>query len=196
MADANETFDAASVRRLLSALGNRLADAGAVAEIALYGGSALLFVTDLRETTRDVDYVRVAGDPSALRGAAAEVSRAAGVGDGWFSDAVEIFKSDDPDYRFLGDFPPERPGLRVFSASPEYVLSIKLMSMRSSLSSSDVSDVWSLLDACGVTAEGEALDLVERFFPGRGLARRNVLVLRDVLDAKERGQPYSREIGW
>lgn len=196
MADPNESLDAEALRGLLHDLGRRVADVGAVAEVALYGGSALLFVLDARRATRDVDYVMLEGDAAALSAAAADVGRDAGLSGDWFNDAVSIFASDVPDYRLLGDFPPDRPGLRVFSASPEYLLALKLTALRSSLETSDASDAWHLLDACGVEDEPGALAVVERFFPGRPLPRRNALVLADMMEARSAGRSFSRELAW
>lgn len=189
-------LDARAVRRLLFEIGNRIAEAGQTAEIAIYGGSALLLEVGAREATKDVDYVTLCGSDSLLLQAADEVASRYGLETGWLNDAVGIFISDKPDYRLVGDFPSERPGLRVFRASAEYMLAMKLMSMRSALESNDVRDVWDLVDRCGVSTADEARSFLARFYPGQRLPRRNSLILEDLFEAKGQGQEYSPALGW
>jgi hypothetical protein len=194
--DSLAVLDARRMRMLFNEIGRRFAERGQLAEIAVFGGSALILTFDYRDATRDIDYVRVSGDKGILKGIAEEVGRAEGLPVGWFNDAVSIFTSDTPDYRLVGDFPAARPGLRVFSASPRYVLAMKVMAMRSSLETNDMLDVWHLIDACGIRDAGEARELVAGFFPGKALPRRNELILADVFEAKDAGREYSRAIGY
>jgi len=59
---------------------------------------------------------------------------------------------------FYGDFPPENPGLRVFVASPEYIFAMKVLAMRSSLTSSDIEDIWNLWDELGIESCDQAVE--------------------------------------
>jgi len=189
-------FDAGRLRYLFGEIGRRLRERRQVAEIAVFGGSALVLTFDYREATRDIDYVPLVADPRALEEVASEIGQQENLPENWLNDAVRIFTSDTPDYRLVGDFPDGKPGLRVYSASPRYLLAMKIMSMRSSLETNDVLDVWNLIDACGVRNAEEAAALTKEFFPSKDIPRRNQLLLEDVFEAKGNNQAYSRAIGW
>lgn len=189
-------FDALELRKMLFEIGEKLAEEGAVAEIAIFGGSAMLLETETRNSTKDIDYVGLSGQVSILPKVANEVGDSYGLEPGWLNNAVEIFVSDEPDYRLVGDFPPEKPGLRVFRASADYLLAMKIMSMRSSLESNDLRDIWDLVDRCGVSTTEEACELLSRFYPNNKLSTRQTLLLDDLFEAKGLGQEYSRALGW
>lgn len=187
---------AEDIRMLLFEIGEALSSAGRMAEIAIYGGSALLLMGGSRNSTKDVDFVPVSGDDGALMKAAAEVGLRHGLEQDWLNDAVSIFVSESPDYRTVGDFPPERPGLRVFAASPHYLLAMKLMSMRSPFETNDFPDIWELADICGVADADEARKWLEGFYPDSPLPTHRSLILDDIFAAKAAGQDYDSRLAW
>lgn len=189
-------LDAELLRHLLFKLGEALASKGKIAEIAMYGGSALLLSINGREATKDVDYVSISGDTTDIQEASAEVGSHYGLSPNWLNDAVEIFISHKPEYQFIGDFPPENPGLRVLTATPEYILSMKLLSMRSSFESNDIQDIWLLVDHCGIDSLEKAETLLARYFPGEELPERHSGILEDVFAAKRAGDEYTPLLGW
>lgn len=189
-------LDAARLGTLLSDIGEALAREGVVAEIALHGGSAVMLAIGTRKSTRDVDYALISGDEGPLARAAEEAGRRHGMPDGWFNDAVAMFSSDSPDYELLGDFPPGSPGLKVFTATPRYLLAMKLLAMRSPFETNDLKDVWDLLDACGITHAEEAEEFLARFYPDERMPRHKALILKDLFEAKSAGQEYSPMLGW
>jgi len=193
---AEAILDAQRMRVLFNEIGKRFAARGQVAEIAVFGGSALILMFDFRESTRDIDYVQIKGGMREMATIAEDIAHREGLPQGWFNDAVRIFVSDRPDYRLLGDFPAANPGLRVFTASPRYVLAMKIDSMRSSLETNDIKDIWNLIDICEIADSEQARALYREFFPDKPLPKRNDLILEDIFDAKLGGQPYSRAIGY
>lgn len=185
-----------AVLAMLDDLGRRLTAKGIVGEIALYGGSALMLLYEFRQSTCDVDYVHITGNPIELEAHAKETAEKFGVPADWLNSSVEAFASDFADHRFFGDFPRTgKPGLRVFIASPEYLLAMKMMAMRNPVETMDFKDVWDLADRCGVTTAEEAKIFVEKFYP-RKLSRKNTLLIEDLFADKAAGKPYSPAIGW
>lgn len=184
------------IRALLFEIGEALSAQGLVAEIAVYGGSAILMAGGTRPSTKDVDFVPLSGDGKEFREAADRVGARHGLEPGWMNDAVSIFASETPDYRTVGDFPPERPGLRVFAASPQYLLAMKLMSMRSPFETNDFSDIWELADICGVRSADEAREWLGGFYPDSPLPAHRSLALDGIFAAKAAGQPYSTMLAW
>jgi len=194
--EAEAILDAQRMRILFNEIGKRFAARGQVAEIAVFGGSALILMFDFRESTRDIDYVQIKGGMREMATIAEDIGNREGLPQGWFNDAVRIFVSDRPDYRLLGDFPAANPGLRVFTASPRYVLAMKIDSMRSSLETNDIKDIWNLIDICEIADTEQARGVYREFFPDKPLPKRNDLILEDIFEAKLGGRPYSRAIGY
>src|SRR4051812_3648932 len=75
----------------LSALNNKLLDAGITGEICIFGGAAMVLAFDARKSTRDVDAIFV--PKGLLAKAAAEVGEAMGFPEGWLNDGVKGFVS-------------------------------------------------------------------------------------------------------
>ncbi|RWL23347.1 MAG: hypothetical protein EOR63_32190 [Mesorhizobium sp.] len=184
------------IRALLFEIGEGLSSEGLVAEIAIYGGSALVLVGGTRKSTKDMDFVSLSGDSEALRRVADTVGARHGLESGWLNDAVSIFASETPDYRTIGDFPPERPGLRVFAASPRYLLAMKLRSMRSPFETNDFPDIWELADICGIRSADEARDWLRGFYPDSPMPSHRSLILDDIFAAKAAGQAYDSRLAW
>ena len=180
----------------LETIGARMAEQHKMAEIVLYGGSAIALLFDYRPSTHDVDFTLRIGDRYPLYDIAMDVGLEQGLPPNWFNDAVAIFVSDNPETRILGEFPKNNPGIRVFTATPQYLLAMKLQSMRSSLESSDALDVWNLLDACGARTPDEALELARRFYPDKQVERRTELLLKDFFEAKQSNQDYDPLLSW
>lgn len=191
-------FNRETIQKWFSRMGELAEQEGRRFEIAVFGGSALALSFDWRESTHDVDYMPVQG---AERDIAALANRAADLlglpRDGLRPD-VSIFAAEYPELIPQGDYPPasDKGGLRVFVASPEYVLAMKVLAMRSSLETQDCRDVWHLLDACGITTAAEVTQLVQGFYPDDQVPVRNLRILEDILEAKAAGQEYRRDIGW
>lgn len=189
-------LDREQIIDLMSRVGEQLAAEGYIGEIAIYGGSALALLFDFRDSTIDIDYVPIQEDYGRIARAAKDVANELNLDQGWLNSAVEIFKSDYPDYQFFGEFPAENPGLRVFVASPQYILAMKMLSMRSSLETNDISDVWHLAKHNGIETFAQARTWFSKFFPQKKLPRRNELLLMDLFSALESGESYSAALGW
>ncbi len=73
---------------------------------------------------------------------------------------------------------------------------MKVLSMRSSLSSNDVEDLWNLWDELGIETAQQAIDLCRSFYPEKELPIRHVRILEDIESYKKNDKPYSPMIGW
>ncbi len=199
IAPEDRPFNLSTMRDLFAEMGRIAQDRQQTLEIAIYGGSALALCFNWRTSTADIDYMPV-------RGAEADIQEIAGLAaenlglplDGLRSD-VQIFASDFADIVQNGEYPAGMPdgfGLRVFTATSDYLLSMKLLSMRSSLETQDCRDVWHLIDETGVETVDEALDRIARFYPDQKAPIRHVRIAEDIFDAKRRGEGYSATLGW
>lgn len=192
-------FTPHTLQSLLSLMGTIAAERGQCYEIAVYGGSALALSFDWRVGTRDVDYMPVRGAESEIRALGNEAAARLGLPlDGLRSD-VSIFASEHAVCALQGEYPrahPEGHGLRVFTATPEYILAMKILAMRSSLETQDCRDVWHLLRVCGIESLEDASRLVRDFYPEQQIPIRNLRILEDVMAEQQAGRDYSPLVGW
>lgn len=197
MDNDTKPINRSDMRLLLSEIGQQLAAQGRIAEIAIYGGSALILQFDFRESSHDVDYLPLRGSRWALKAAAASVGRKHNLPSGWFNDQIVQNKlSPRPVTLPYGDFPSENPGLRVFVASPQYIFAMKVFAMRSSLMAQDVEDIWNLWSELGLEDTDTAINLCTQFYPGRELPKRHKLILQDIAEAKSINLPFDPLMGW
>ena len=141
--------------------------ANLVVEIAIYGGAALCLAFDTRAATRDVDVV-IRSATQFVRKAAREIARDEGWPEAWLNDGVKGFIAASEDLRLMREFSATgAEGLRIFVPSPEYLFAMKCMSMRAEGldGSHDISDIEALADIAGIADAGEALAIVESFYP-------------------------------
>jgi hypothetical protein len=192
-------FRLSTMRNLFSEMGRIAQDRQQTLEIAIYGGSALALCFDWRTSTADIDYMPVRGAEADIQEIAGIAARNLGLPEDGLRSDVQIFASDFAEIVQNGEYPAGMPdgfGLRVFTANPEYLLSMKMLSMRSSLETQDCRDVWHLIDEVGVKSADEALNYITRFYPNQQVPIRNVRILEDIFEAKQRGENYSATLGW
>jgi len=152
-------MDQAQIELLLRHLSELLTQRGVVGEIALYGGAAMVLAHRARLATKDVDAVFV--PKNEVYQAASEVAVACGAEKDWLNDAVKGFLSDRNETSLLLDL----PGLKVFVASPEYLLAMKCMSMRLGKEDTDLADVKFLMNHLKLQRAADVLELVSRYYP-------------------------------
>jgi hypothetical protein len=141
----------------LEALGAELAGDGVSGQIFVVGGAAMALAYSSRRVTRDIDAVF---EPKmAIYEAAARVAARLELPEDWLNNAVKGFlPGADPDALA---FPPI-PGIEVTTASPRFLLAMKLLAMRFG---EDDDDIRVLLRASGVRTVDEALSLLAQMYP-------------------------------
>jgi hypothetical protein len=138
-------------------LGEELTGQGVRGQIFIVGGAAMALAYSTRRVTRDID--AVFEPKSSIYTAAARVAEDLGLPEDWLNDAAKGFMpGSDEHARPL----PDVRGIEVTTASPRYLLAMKLMAMRFG---EDDEDIEVLLRACDLHSAGEALDLLERMYP-------------------------------
>jgi hypothetical protein len=127
----DKRLDRARIEQAFRIMGQYLLDRKVLGEIAIYGGSAILFQFDWRKTSQDVD-ARVISDSNhgLVIEAVREAAKQLDLPHSWLSESVSIYTRPDEgiaDRVFVGVYPsPERFGLRVTAAKPDYILAMKL----------------------------------------------------------------------
>jgi hypothetical protein len=163
-------LDRAKIEEAFRIMGNYLLDRKALGEIALYGGSAILFQFDWRWTSEDVD-ARILSDTThgLITQAAEAAARQLDLPRSWLSESVTMYTrrlEQEGDRIFIGTYPsPERVGLRVVAAKPTYILAMKLGALeRSTADDRDFEDAVALGAVCGTATEEALRDVYHQFF--------------------------------
>src|ERR1700736_5903238 len=153
----DQRLDRTRIEQAFRIMGQYLLDRKVLGEIAIYGGSAILFQFDWRKTSQDVD-ARVISDSNhgLVIEAVREAAKQLDLPHSWLSEIVSIYTRRDEgiaDRVFVGVYPsPERFGLRVTAAQPAYILAMKLSALeRSTIDDGDYQDAISLALVSGVS---------------------------------------------
>jgi len=187
----DKNFDRLALENALAELGRRAFNAGRTVEIVVYGGSALLLTLNRQINTGDVDAV-FEGNKDFIKRLAAEMAAEFGWDENWLNDGVKgwLSKRDaDPDVRALfKTYPSEdQPGLRVYTARPEYLFAMKCRAMRVGgiETNSDIDDIKLLARTIGIKNSQDALTLVEKFYPQNVLQPKTRLGLEEIFSNLE-----------
>jgi hypothetical protein len=182
---AAKPFDRASLNLAFERLGALAAKDDKVVEISVYGGSALVLTMDYRVATRDVDAVFEA-DRSFVREAAKIVADEFGWDEDWINDGVKGFlspKDAQEAKQLFRSYPNETgPGLRVFVAAPDYLFAMKSLAMRVGGvgEGQDIEDIRRLGSALGVESAGDAISIVERYYPAERISAKTKFGLEEI----------------
>ncbi|HUB35355.1 MAG TPA: DUF6036 family nucleotidyltransferase [Solirubrobacteraceae bacterium] len=150
-------FTRSRILAALRALGKELTDNGVRGQVFVVGGAAMALAYSTRRVTRDIDAVF---EPKALvYEAAAKVAEDLRLPEDWLNDAAKGFMPGaDQRARPV----PEVTGIEITTASPRYLLAMKLMAMRYG---EDDEDIEILLRECGLDSAEEALAVLEDLYP-------------------------------
>lgn len=169
------TLTKADIRRLLHLLDEELARRDTQGEIYLVGGAVMCLALNARDSTRDLDaYFK---PTTIVREAAVRVAARADVPTDWLNDAVKGFLGGRGEWQNYLDL----PHLRVFTATPAYLLAMKCAAMRLGEEFHDVDDVRYLLRYLNITTAADALAVVTRYFDESQLAPKTRLALEELL---------------
>jgi len=184
--NAEKRLDRDRIEQAFQIMGQYLLDRKVLGEIAIYGGSAILFQFDWRKTSQDVD-ARVISDTNhgLVIEAVREAAKQLHLPQSWLSESVSVYARRDEeaaDRVFVGVYPsPERVGLRVTAAKPAYILSMKLSALeRSTIDDRDFQEAISLALGCGVSTVDELRGVFRKFFPDQELSPVADLRMRDL----------------
>jgi Nucleotidyltransferase of unknown function (DUF6036) len=138
-------------------LGELAVEDGKVIDLAVYGGSCLILVSNFRTASDDVDAVAITDQNLIDR-----LARNDGVRT-YLSPAIAV-----PDaHELFATYPDEtRPGLRVYVPTTEYMLAMKLMALRIGPDGGkDLDDVVHLIRIVGLTDKTELVEFAAQFYP-------------------------------
>jgi hypothetical protein len=162
----------AELERAFTALGERLARRGVVADVFIVGGAAMALAYDATRVTRDVD-ARFVPHGIVLE-EASRVADELGLPRWWLNEQASVYISgkDDPGKRRVFD----HPGLRVMAASPDHIFAMKALAARTR----DIDDLRLLADILDLTSADQALQICAEFYPDEPVPQRSAAVLQEL----------------
>ena len=168
-------LSAADIRSLLVALDQELSRTDTRAELYVLGGAVMCLVFAARPSTKDIDgYFVPTGQ---VREAARRVGLSRDLPEDWLNDAAKGYLSD------RGDFAPflELSQLRVLTATPEYLLAMKCLSMRLGAEFHDEADVRFLLRYLNLTNVEAVHEILARYYPLERFPQKTFFALEEML---------------
>jgi hypothetical protein len=165
------------IRRLLQLLDEELAASATLGEIYLVGGAVMCLALDARDSTRDLD--AFFKPTRIIREAAARVATRADVPADWLNDAVKGLLGGRGEWQSYLDL----PHLKVFTATPPYLLAMKCAAMRLGEEFHDIDDVRYLLKYLNIETTEQALAVVTRYFDESQLVPKTRLALEELLSS-------------
>lgn len=168
----------------LNRLGELAVESKMVVDMAVFGGSALAIAFDIRDATKDVDAV-FEKEKTFIRKAALVVAEELNLPDDWINDAVKPYLSalTNQETVLFRSYPSENNvGLRVFIPTPEYMLAMKCIDIRTSPTAMDVHDVKKLISICEVENIEQVLNVVTSFYPPERIQPKTIYALEEIFE--------------
>nr|WP_316653809.1 hypothetical protein [uncultured Gellertiella sp.] len=172
-----QDIDRTALLEAFDRLGSAAVDHGAMIDILVYGGSALMAASNFRFATADVDIAPL-GDqkPAWFDEVVAGIADDLGFREkeNWLNDAIDVHLSRlaslDRDHWCYGTFPRggEVCGLRVYVPTADYMLALKLKAMRvldPLKGPQEKEDIQNLLRVNRVVDIDGAMAILARYFP-------------------------------
>lgn len=123
-------MDKLELDKALTRLGQLLRERRVVGEIAVFGGAAIVLGFEFRTATQDVVAMITQGRGQVVK-AQEEVGTELGLPPNWLNEQGTSYLSKHNDIRLFKTYPSEgQYGLRVLTATPHYLLAMKLLSFR------------------------------------------------------------------
>jgi predicted nucleotidyltransferase len=162
----------AELERAFTALGERLARRGVVADVFIVGGAAMALAYDAARVTRDVDAMFV--PHGIVLEEAGRVAADLGLPRWWLNEQASTYISGKDDLGKRRVF--DHPGLRVMAASPDHIFAMKARAARTR----DIDDLRLLAGILDVSSADAALQICTDFYPDEPVSPRTTAVLREL----------------
>jgi hypothetical protein len=158
----------------LKRLGEELKAEGKSGEILLTGGAAMCLVHSARDMTKDIDALYEPKEE--INRLVKKIAEQEGLPEDWLNDGVKGFvAADAPVEEFMN-----LQGLKITAVTPEYLLSMKLMSAR--YGEKDAEDIRFLMDKLEIKTVDEAFAILTQFYPAKRVLPKTMYVIQEYID--------------
>lgn len=167
MPKPNRRLTRADVTRALTRLGELCAQRQSKVEIAIYGGTVMMFAYDCRTATKDID--AIFHPPEVIEPLIAQIAEELNLPENWMNSGVKDFVAPREAKTAFEEL--QVPGLMITRPSPEYLLAMKCMAGRlpSPFRAGDLADIKFLLRKLAIKSIKQIDLLVGEFYGEGGL---------------------------
>ncbi len=170
----NHSLNRDQILKLLHLLDDELAHLDIIGQLHLVGGAVMCMSLNARPATKDLDALFQPTHP--IREAAARIASREGLPNDWLNDAVKGFLGERGDWVLFLDL----EHLKVFVATPEYLLAMKAVAMRIGEGFQDEDDVRYLLRYLNIGDYETALEVITRYFDLESLPQKTLYALEEM----------------
>ena len=171
-------MDKSELERALTRLGQLLRERRVAGEVAVFGGAAIVLGFDFRNATQDVDAMITQGHGQVVI-AQQEVGAELGLPPNWLNEQGTSYLSQHDDFELFKTYPSEGQfGLRVLTATPQYLLAMKLLSFRSY--GHDIEDIVQLARRLGCTTSDSLLEIAKQYYPDEQVLPERALEIQSI----------------
>ena len=171
-------MDKSELERALTRLGQLLRERRVTGEGAVFGGAAIVLGFDFRNATQDVDAMITQGHGQVVI-AQQEVGAELGLPPNWLNEQGTSYLSQHDDFELFKTYPSEGQfGLRVLTATPQYLLAMKLLSFRSY--GHDIEDIVQLARRLGCTTSDSLLEIAKQYYPDEQVLPERALEIQSI----------------
>lgn len=163
------------ILELLNELNTKLKEAEIIGDIILYGGAVMCLQYNAREFTQDID--AFLSPKTEIENIVEQIAVERGIPLDWLNDSVVKFTSENEQVKIYMQL----SNLNIYTASPEYLLALKIQSFRIGISS-DEEDIKFLLKELNITSIQEVIDIIELFFPKGYLNQRTQFAVQYLIE--------------
>jgi hypothetical protein len=157
----------ADIVRALTRLGELCAAQGDKVELAIYGGTVMMFAYDCRAATKDID--AIFHPPEVVEPLIEQIARERNLPVDWINNGVKDFVGAKEARTTFAEL--QVPGLMITRPAAEYLLAMKCMAARlpTPFRSGDVADIKFLMKELAITSMKQIDAIVGDFYGGRAL---------------------------
>ena len=171
-------MDKLELEKALTRLGQLLRERRVAGEVAVFGGAAIVLGFDFRNATQDVDAMITQGHGQVVK-AQQEVGNELGLPPNWLNEQGTSYLSKQNDFELFKTYPSEGQfGLRVLTATAQYLLAMKLLSFRSY--GHDIQDIVQLASPLGCTTAEELLQTIKHYYPDEQILPEKEVEVRSI----------------
>lgn len=174
---STRTLTREEIEKLFAKLNEKLAKANVRGELFVVGGAVMCLVFQSRPSTRDVD--AFFEPTSTLRKLAAQLAQEEDLPQNWLNDSVKGYFGKNGTF----DVYVEHSHLLVHTATAEYLLAMKCLSMRIGEEFEDSRDIQYLLRFLNIQTFSQAVEVITQFYPKEQFPQKTFYALEEFLKA-------------
>ncbi|MCL2074184.1 MAG: DUF6036 family nucleotidyltransferase [Marinilabiliaceae bacterium] len=176
--DSTSFLNKETIIYFLELLNEELIKKNVSGEISMVGGAVMCLCFGARVSTRDIDAIF---EPKMIiYDCVKNIAMKCGLPEDWLNDGVKGFLSRDATFKVYR----EMSNLRIFVASPEYMLAMKCLSSRLD-NLDELEDIKFLVKYLELTSLEQVIEIITKYYPIRMFLPKVQYTIMEILESYE-----------